>query len=64
MGYRLRGDTYQPIENGCSLKLAVDDGFISFYCRDSGEKLLIPNELAQALRKEALLRRQAEQRAT
>jgi Uma2 family endonuclease len=68
VGYRLREDIYQPIEETYSqpldLDLAVDDGLISFYRRDSGEKLLIPDELAQALRKEALLRQQAEQRAT
>ncbi|MGB3310195.1 MAG: Uma2 family endonuclease [Nodosilinea sp.] len=66
-GYRLQDEVYRPIEDGCSeplgLRLEIDGGLISFYRQDTGEKLLIPDELAVALRQEALRRQQAEQRA-
>ncbi|MBE9140123.1 Uma2 family endonuclease [Nodosilinea sp. LEGE 07088] len=66
-GYRLRDEVYIPIEDSCSeplgLRLQIDGGLIAFYRQDTGEKLLIPDELAAALRQEALLRQQAEQRA-
>jgi Uma2 family endonuclease len=66
-GYRLRDEIYEPIRDSCSeplnLRLEVDGGLIAFYRQDTGEKLLIPDELAVALRQEALLRQQAEQRA-
>lgn len=66
-GYRLGDEIYEPITDGCSeplaLRLEVDGGLIAFYRQDTGEKLLIPDELAVALRQEALLRQQAEQRA-
>ena len=52
-GYRLQGEEYVAIANGISqqlqLRLAVEDTLISFYCLDTGEKLLIPEELAAAL---------------
>ena len=66
-GYRLQGETYKPITDRCSeplrLRLQVDGQLIGFYRQDTGEKLLIPDELAQALKQEAIRRKQAEQRA-
>jgi hypothetical protein len=66
-GYRLERDLYQPIVDGRSealgLRLAVEGALIGFYRYDTGERLLIPGELAAALRREALARQQAEQRA-
>lgn len=53
-GYRLQGETYQLITDGRSeplqLRLAVEGELIGFYREDTGEKLLIPDELAQAVR--------------
>ncbi|WP_228039094.1 Uma2 family endonuclease [Nostoc sp. LEGE 12450] len=64
-GYRLRGEIYEPIQDGCSeplqLRLVVEGRLIGFYREDTGEKLLIPNELAEALRQEVLARQQAEE---
>ncbi|MER3435382.1 MAG: hypothetical protein C4288_18745 [Leptolyngbya sp. ERB_1_1] len=52
-GYRLRDDTYEPITDGQSqplkLRLTVEDNLIGFYRLDTGDKLLIPDELAAAL---------------
>jgi Uma2 family endonuclease len=66
-GYRLRGDTYEPITDGRSeplkLKLQIEGQLISFYREDTGERLLIPAELAASLKQETLARQQAEQRA-
>lgn len=66
-GYRLRGESYEPITDGHSqplkLRLEADGGLISFYREDTGEKLLIPGELAQALKQESSARQQAEQQA-
>jgi Uma2 family endonuclease len=66
-GYRLRGETYEPITDSRStllqLRLAVEDKLIGFYREDTGEKLLVPSELAEALREETLGRQQAEERA-
>ena len=59
-GYRLRGENYEPITDSRSeplqLRLAVDGELIGFYREDTGEKLLIPDELVEA-------RQQAEERA-
>jgi Uma2 family endonuclease len=64
-GYRLRKEIYEPIQDGRSeplqLRLVVEARLIGFYREDTGEKLLIPNELAEALRKEVLARQQAEE---
>ncbi|MEH2039543.1 Uma2 family endonuclease [Nostoc sp.] len=64
-GYRLRGEIYEPIEDGRSeplqLRLVVEGRLIGFYREDTEEKLLIPGELAQALRQEVLARQQAEE---
>ncbi|MGD1862297.1 MAG: Uma2 family endonuclease [Leptolyngbyaceae cyanobacterium] len=66
-GYRLERDIYQPITDGCSepleLRLQAEGQLIGFYRQDTGDRLLIPNELAQSLKQEALARQQAEQRA-
>lgn len=67
LGYRLRGETYQPITDGCSeplqLRLKVEDKLIGFYRLDPGEKLLIAEELAVALGEETVAKREAEKRA-
>jgi Uma2 family endonuclease len=59
-GYRLRKNEYEQITDSQSeplqLRLQVEGQLIAFYRQDTGEKLLIPGELAQALR-------QAEERA-
>lgn len=66
-GYRLEHDLYYPITDGRSvplnLRLQVEGSLIGFYREDTGEKLLIPSELSQALHQEAIARQQAEQRA-
>jgi Uma2 family endonuclease len=52
-GYRLQGEDYTPISDRISqrlgLRLAVEGSLISFYRLDTGEKLLIPDEMAAAL---------------
>jgi Uma2 family endonuclease len=66
-GYRLRRDAYEPITDSRSeplkLRLQVEGQLIGFYREDTEEKLLIPGELAQALKQEAIARQQAEERA-
>ena len=66
-GYRLRGDTYIPITDSRSeplqLRLAVEGKLIGFYREDTGEKLLIPDELVTALKQETQARQLAEERA-
>lgn len=65
-GYRLQKGSYELITDSRSeplqLRLAVEGEVIGFY-RNSGEKLLIPEELAAALRGEVEARQQAESRA-
>jgi len=55
-GYRLQGEAYVSItDNICqrlNLRLTVEDTLIAFYRLDTGEKLLIPDELAESLRQE------------
>lgn len=64
-GYRLRGDVYEPITDDHSeplnLRLHVEEQLIAFYREDTGEKLLFPAELAQALKQEQQRANQAEQ---
>ncbi|MGK7933288.1 MAG: Uma2 family endonuclease [Microcystaceae cyanobacterium] len=52
-GYRLRNGEYELIENYYSeplnLRLQVEGNLIGFYRQDTGEKLLVPEELAAAL---------------
>ncbi|MBW4575866.1 MAG: Uma2 family endonuclease [Aphanothece sp. CMT-3BRIN-NPC111] len=66
-GYRLRGDNYEPITDSRSeplqLRLAVEGKLIGFYKEGTGDKLLIPDELVQALQQETNARQQAEERA-
>ena len=56
LGDRLREETYEPITDGCSeplqLRLVAEDKLIGFYRLAPGKKLLIPEELALALREE------------
>ncbi|GAB4381998.1 MAG: Uma2 family endonuclease [Elainellaceae cyanobacterium] len=63
-GYRLPGESYIPIadhqSHALQLRLAVEGKLIGFYRLDTGEKLLIPDELATALQQETEARRQAE----
>jgi len=66
-GYRLRGEVYEPITDSQSqplqLRLAANGKLIAFYRLDTGEKLLIPDELAAALQAQTASRQQAEERA-
>ncbi len=66
-GYRLRGDEYEPITDGRSeplkLTLSVEAQLIAFHREDTGEKLLIPDELATALQEERRRLEQERQRA-
>ena len=66
-GYRLRGEIYETISDNRSeplkLRLQAEGRLINFYREDTGEKLLIPDELAQALRDEVVARQQAEAQA-
>jgi hypothetical protein len=63
-GYRLRGEAYEPFTDSQSqplqLRLAVDGKLVAFYRLDTGEKLLIPDELADALSQQTIARQQAE----
>lgn len=63
-GYRLRGEVYEPItDSRCEplqLRLQTEGQLIGFYREDTGEKLLIPEELAEALKQERLAREQAQ----
>lgn len=62
IGYRLEDDIYRPIQDGHSvplkLRLKVESNLVTFYREDTGEKLLIPQELADELEKS---RRELEQ---
>lgn len=66
-GYRLRGETYELITDNRSeplqLRLQIEGRLIGFYREDTGEKLLVPDELAQALRQEVIARQEAEAQA-
>ncbi|GFE67970.1 Uma2 family endonuclease [Chroococcus sp. FPU101] len=67
-GYRLEDDTYRLIKDGRSeplqLRLVVEGEIIGFTREDNGEKLLIPDELVQALQeKDAQLQATAQRLA-
>ncbi|MEO1375631.1 MAG: Uma2 family endonuclease [Cyanobacteria bacterium J06635_10] len=66
-GYRLRGESYELITDSRSeplkLRLSIEDKLIGFYREDTGEKLLIPDELAAKLQQETQARQEAENRA-
>lgn len=63
----MRGEIYEPIQDSRSeplqLRLVIEGRLIGFYREDTGEKLLIPEELKVALRQEVLARQQAEEQA-
>ncbi|MBF2026627.1 MAG: Uma2 family endonuclease [Oscillatoriales cyanobacterium C42_A2020_001] len=63
-GYRLRNEFYEAIEDGRSaplkLRLAVENQLIGFYREDTGEKILAPDDLLQALQQEIAARQTAE----
>ena len=65
-GYRLQGEEYQLITDSCSiplqLRLEVEGELIGFYRQDTGEKLLIPEELAEALKQERREKELAQQK--
>ena len=54
LGYRLKNGVYQEIKDNRSeplkLELKVEGKLIGFYREDTGEKLLIPDELAENLK--------------
>jgi len=54
LGYRLKDGVYEEIKDSRSeplkLELKVEGKLIGFYREDTGEKLLIPDELAESLR--------------
>ncbi|MBW4504906.1 MAG: Uma2 family endonuclease [Scytonematopsis contorta HA4267-MV1] len=66
-GYHLVGVKYEEILDYRSevlqLRLQIEGKIIAFYREDTGEKLLISDELAQALQRETLERRQAQEQA-
>jgi Uma2 family endonuclease len=55
-GYRLQNDIYQLITDGqcqpLGLEIRVEGQLLGFYRTDTGEKLLIPTELAEQLQQE------------
>ncbi len=75
VGYQLIDDSlqadairhYSPIEDlqskALNLQLQIEGKLIGFYRLDTGEKLLLPAELAQALQVQTMARSEAEQRA-
>lgn len=66
-GYRLHSETYELITDSQShplqLRLSVEGNLIGFYRLDTGEKLLIPDELAAALEAAEAQANQERQRA-
>lgn len=64
-GYRLEEDTYKLITDGRSeplqLRLVVEGELIGFYPEDNGEKLLILDELAEAVREKGAQLQQEQQ---
>ncbi|MGH1397186.1 MAG: Uma2 family endonuclease [Trichormus sp.] len=66
-GYSLEGETYQLITDGIcqplQLRVTVEGELLGFYRLDTGEKLLIPTELAEQLQQERQRTEQERQRA-
>jgi Uma2 family endonuclease len=66
-GYRLEDETYQLITDGIcqplQLRVTVEGELLGFYRLDTGDKLLIPTELAQQLQQERQRTEQERQRA-
>lgn len=66
-GYRLQNDTYTPIldqhSTALSLRLSIEDTLITFYRDDTGDRLPLPDELADALTTAVAARLAAEQQA-
>ena len=66
-GYRLVGESYELITNSRSkalgLRLEVEGKLIEFYQEDTGEKLLIPEELWSALEESQEIAQRERQRA-
>ena len=66
LGYGLKNGVYQQITDSRSkalkLRLKVEGKLIGFYREDTGDKLLIPDELAENLQLETLARQEAEKR--
>mgnify|MGYP002777067155 CR=1 FL=1 len=63
-GFRLFREQYEPITDDRSeplkLRLQVEDQLIGFYREDTGEKILAPADLLQALQQEIVARQEAE----
>jgi hypothetical protein len=66
-GYRLQDEIYQPItDNLCQplgLRLEVEGELLRFYRLDTGDKLLIPTELAEQAENERKRAESERQRA-
>ncbi|QZZ22340.1 Uma2 family endonuclease [Leptothermofonsia sichuanensis E412] len=66
-GYQLQNGTYVPMAEHRSaalkLRLEIEGNLLAFYREDTGEKLLLPDELAETLKAETQRRIEAEQRA-
>ncbi|MBW4554991.1 MAG: Uma2 family endonuclease [Trichormus sp. ATA11-4-KO1] len=66
-GYRLQDEIYQPITDGLcqplGLRVAVEKELLRFYRLDTGDKLLIPTELAELAEQERQRAEQERQRA-
>ena len=66
-GYQLRGESYELITDGKSealgLRLEVEEKIIGFYREDTGEKLLILEELSSALQESREIAQRERQRA-
>ncbi|MGD2182711.1 Uma2 family endonuclease [Lusitaniella coriacea] len=66
-GYRLQGKTYQPItmlySEPLQLRLEIEGKRIGFYREDTGEKLLVSEELVRVLNQETQAKVEAQQEA-
>ena len=66
-GYRLNGEEYRKTDDQCSeplgLRLEVEGTILGFYRQDTGEKLLVPEEMRLALQDAIQARVEAQTRA-